>query len=529
MGAEIAAQSRSEPMTTGEPSPARRRYWNALAWTGVVVGAGLRFFQIGSKSLWFDEGYTAWMTNHPAKEIVRLIRADTAPPLFYVLLHGWTLVFGRSEAALRSMSAVFSAITLLFVLGIARRMLKGPAAVAAVIWLLVLGFHQQFYAQEARVYALMALLAVLTLDFVQRHLASNHRGWLIPICITLAASLYAHNIMALYVVATVPLWLLLPSHHSIARRLRDGSLVACGVVALYLPWLVTSLRSQVQMVGNHFWAEKLSLIPVFTITGWIAGIPRREDWNYVIYRYLRTSHALGDLPALFGPVLIVGVAVLAIAYQSGRGRRNAMALGSYLLLPPIAVAVYSVFRTPILIDKIFLPSATLMPVFLMMPLAMELSPRARKGVQIGVGVLLLVSVCTLVDYLINPQKEDWRSAAAAVREMPDARRLIVFVAEDGQLPFDFYYRYRPGEEPKGAPAGFFDVDPPRTMLQVTRPSDCHALERKIVAGNYDEVVLVLCHAPWGDANGYVRVMLDRHYPREVQKDLFLITICRYQP
>jgi hypothetical protein len=525
--AEAAVQSEMSP-SIADSAASRALYWKALAWIGVIFGTVLRFFQIGSKSLWFDEGYTAWMTDHRAVEIVRLIRADTAPPLFYLLLHGWTLLFGRSEAGLRSLSAVFSAMTLWLGFGIARRMLKEPAAVAVMVWLLVLGFHQQFYAQEARVYALMALLAVTALDLVQRHLAIDHRRSLIPISITLAASLYAHNMMAFYVAAAVPLWLLLPSHHSLKRRLIDGALAGCGVLVLYLPWMITSLRSQVLMVGGHFWAEKPGLIPVFTITGWIAGIPRREDWNYIIYKYLRTGHALGDLPAWFGPAVIAGAAVLSIGFQRGHGRRNALALASYLLLPPLLVMVYSFFRTPILIDKIFLPSATLMPVFLMIPLAMPLGPRVRMGVRIGAGAVLLISLWTMVDYMTNPQKEDWRGAATVVRQMPKRRRLIVFVAEDGQLPFDYYYRYRSDEKPTGAPAGFFDVDPPRTMLQVNQASDCDRLEKKTEDGGYDEIVLVLCHAPWGDAKGYVREILGRQFAREEHEDLFLITVYRYQ-
>ena len=37
-----------------------------------------------------------------------IIRADTAPPLYYILLRGWVRVFGFSESALRSMSALMS-------------------------------------------------------------------------------------------------------------------------------------------------------------------------------------------------------------------------------------------------------------------------------------------------------------------------------------------------------------------------------------------------------------------------------------
>ena len=68
-----------------------------------IVGIALRFRRLGANSLWFDEGYTAWMVSHPLRQIVRLIRYDTAPPLYYMALRAWVLVFGDSEAGLRSM------------------------------------------------------------------------------------------------------------------------------------------------------------------------------------------------------------------------------------------------------------------------------------------------------------------------------------------------------------------------------------------------------------------------------------------
>src|SRR5580658_805137 len=101
-------------------------YWWAVAWLGAAVGIFFRIYHLGAESLWFDEGYTAWMASHSPTEIVRLIRADTAPPLYYLLLHGWTVLFGRSESALRSLSTVSSILTLFIAMGIARRMLQNP-------------------------------------------------------------------------------------------------------------------------------------------------------------------------------------------------------------------------------------------------------------------------------------------------------------------------------------------------------------------------------------------------------------------
>ena len=507
----------------------RQTPWTRIAWAGVVIGIIARFVRLGAKSLWFDEGYTAWMVTHPVREIIRLVRADTAPPLYYILLRGWTEVFGHSEAGLRSMSAVCSALTILLVFAIGRRMLGSPAAVAGAIWLLVLGFHQQYFAQEARAYALMALLFVAAVYCVQRHLMVMHRRWLIPLIPIVAASLYTHNMMAFYIAALGLFWLLLPSSHSIKRRVMDGIVVAVAAVFLFFPWAIYSLPSQLRMVNASFWIERPTFANLGLILNWIAGVPRPDELNSVIYS-LHSPHALGSAPMWFGPILIL-VVIFSIR------RRDDAAMLVLLLFVPAAVAIYSLLRTPILMDKIFLPSATLMPLLFMMPLVRLLSPppvlrervRVRAAILpcVWIAILLLIAGAAFTQYWITPKNEDWRHAAALVQELPPARRLIVFVANDGQLPFDYYYRYRPEESATGAPAGFLERDPPRTMLRVQSDDDLQNLRSRIETEHYREVVLVQSHEVWGDPDGRVLKMLREIFPAEHRRDVYYVSVFQF--
>src|SRR6202453_5138421 len=167
------------PVTPAQKSKSRAPTAFLLTLLALLAALLLRTVHIGRESLWFDEGYTAWMVSHSPREIIRLILADTAPPLYYLLTHFWTEIFGNSETALRSLSAFFSLLTFLLALSIAKRILKNPAAVAAAAWLMALSFLQTWYARDARAYALMGLLGVASFDVLQRHLASNHRRWLI--------------------------------------------------------------------------------------------------------------------------------------------------------------------------------------------------------------------------------------------------------------------------------------------------------------------------------------------------------------
>src|SRR5580700_11126504 len=104
--------------------PRAKRIPEAIVLVAILCGIALRFAQLGKMSLWFDEGYTAWVASLSPTQIIRMIRVDTSPPLYYLLLRGWVGMFGHSEAAMRGLSALFSSAALLVFYGIARRLLR---------------------------------------------------------------------------------------------------------------------------------------------------------------------------------------------------------------------------------------------------------------------------------------------------------------------------------------------------------------------------------------------------------------------
>ena len=193
---------------------------------GNSCGAIARFHRIGAPSLWFDEGYTAWLTNHPPAEIIRLIRADTAPPLYYLLLHGWCRVFGRSEAALRGLSAALGVAGVPLVALIARRTVRAPAAVVAAAWLFALSFFQTWYSREARAYELASFVFGCALYATLRHLERPSWRWLLAAAAGVAVGLYVNNMVPLYAAGLAVAALLLPSRLPVRRRLRDGALLS---------------------------------------------------------------------------------------------------------------------------------------------------------------------------------------------------------------------------------------------------------------------------------------------------------------
>jgi hypothetical protein len=495
----------------------------------VIAGIGIRFWRLGRQSLWFDEGYTAWFVAHPPDQILRLVRADTAPPLYYFLLHQWTRYFGNSEAGLRSLSALFSSLTLILAVPIARRILVTPGAVALAVWLLAVGFHQPYYAQEARGYALMVLLFIAAVDCLQRHLTDRDRRRLVPISLLLAAALYTHNIMMAYLPAFFGAWLVFPSEHSFSRRVQDIGLTIFSMALLYSPWALFGLPAQLHLVGQGFWVKPPGTLDVLTLLGWLFDVPPYFSWNHFLAR-THIPLQVHSAPVVFGSLLIAASLAITFSHVRGTRLRNAFGLAFLVLAPFVLVTVYSLLRTPLLMDKLFLPSAALAPVLLIFPLSVELSRAARRAVLAGAMVVLLISLSTLVAYETVQKKEDWRGAARFVQALPPAQRLIAFVANDGQLPFDYYYHYLPDDEVTGVPAGFFDLDPPRAMMRLQSEHDLDGLRARLAAGSFDEVILVVSHVDWADPLWLTERLLEQTCREEARKRIDSeITIVQFEP
>ena len=165
---------------------------------------------------WIDEAIAVGIASHDLDEIPGLLRLDGSPPLYYLLLHGWMTLFGDGEAATRALSLVFAAATVPAAWWAAGR--RGAAIVAICPFL-------TYYAQEARMYTLVAILSlVATAAFVR------HRPVVFVVAMTLL--LYTHT-WGVFLFAGFAL-----------VSLRRGRLAPLAIVALlYVPW-VPSLAFQ---------------------------------------------------------------------------------------------------------------------------------------------------------------------------------------------------------------------------------------------------------------------------------------------
>ncbi|MBN1813017.1 MAG: glycosyltransferase family 39 protein [Anaerolineae bacterium] len=155
------------PMATGEPRNIACHSLRLLLLAIVALGAFLRLYQIGDNGLWIDEAFSIWMGQQPTGEMLGwLVRIDQHPPLYYLLLHLW-MHLGDDQAVVRAFSALCSTLTIPAIYLLGRRLSGQKLGLLAALILAVSPFHVHF-AQEARMYALMALNASLAMVALAR-------------------------------------------------------------------------------------------------------------------------------------------------------------------------------------------------------------------------------------------------------------------------------------------------------------------------------------------------------------------------
>jgi hypothetical protein len=158
-----------------------RRDVLALLCLALVMGVGafLRLWHIGSKSLWIDEAFSVWIGWQSIPEALSwLVRIDQHPPLYYVLLHAW-MRFGDDAATVRALSALLSALNVAVLYLLGRRLAGANVGLVAAAILSLSPFHVRF-AQEGRMYALLSLNASLATWALVR-LLTDGRAATVPV------------------------------------------------------------------------------------------------------------------------------------------------------------------------------------------------------------------------------------------------------------------------------------------------------------------------------------------------------------
>jgi mannosyltransferase len=393
-----------------------RAFWIVAGLT--TLAAVLRFATLGVQAYHHDEIVTASRIlrggfGH-AMDAVGF--SESAPPLYYALAWVWTQVTGTGEFGLRSLSAVAGVATVpvVYLVGLelrGRRTGLMAAALVAVNPMLL------WYSQEARAYALLALLCAVSLLYCVRALRRGRRRDFVLWGVASGLALATHYFAGFVVVAEI-LWLL--------RCRGRESLAGLGIIGLagllLAPLGIHQMSlDHAEWIGNFTLGHRLWETAATFVSGETTDIIARPE-----------RPILAVLP------LALGLAALALlVFRGDRDGRRAAAIPLSLSLAAIGIPLLIAVTSP---SKDFVLARNVLPALVPLLIAVAVGltlPAARRVGAIVAAALLAYSLgfCVWASFSPDLQRPDWDVVAAKVGEPEAPRATVTWVLGEASLRY----------------------------------------------------------------------------------------------
>lgn len=247
-------------------------------------------------------------------EIIQVTGQDFHPPAYYLLVHGFIKIFGASEW-IRLISVVGWLLTAIAVFFLVKNLVSRRLGVGAAV-LVGLSPILLTYAFEARAYALLALLSVMSAaTFWQR------RWGLYFLLGTIGV--YTHYYMWFILASQELYWLMFDR-----KQFWKVVGVFGGILLAQLPWLPT-LVSQVGSVAGDYW---------------IAPIGKLTHWEWLV----RVAGGDYDTPqrgVAVGTILVLLiVSLITVKWREKKYPKAYWFLWLWLVVPVVLPTLISVYR-----------------------------------------------------------------------------------------------------------------------------------------------------------------------------------------
>jgi 4-amino-4-deoxy-L-arabinose transferase-like glycosyltransferase len=407
-------------ITAPTPTTPRGRSLAYLLVAGILIFAlFIRLWHIDRESFWADEGWTMLLAKGPTlADVVITMADDQHPPIYFMLARVWMSLFGANgdhEIIIRLLSAFASLLAIAGMYRLATDHFSVGAGFAAAL-LLALADNEIMLAREARHYALMSALAILSSLAYLRYSRRPSRGSGLVWFGCSVLLFYTHYLAALlFVVQGLHALLLVRP----IRRLADVWLRLAFVGLAWLPWLpVFIAQSQIRYTR-----------PILSQS---ASPNTPETFQMV------RGDLLGSQYGFTIGLLLLGL--VYVAYKNGNARlrwqplRPTVYLGLWVLFPVVFIVAINP-RFPILTTRNFL---LVTPAILLL-VGHGLMNLDRMARRLALTVLVIMALLTVDAY---HRKPPWREVASDIlRYRQAAEPVLMDVWTD-----DFALRYHLGRK-----------------------------------------------------------------------------------
>lgn len=406
----------------------------------IMLGAALRFYDLGAESYWYDEVIMLNLAGGDLESI--LVEAqDGRSPVYVLLAHFGAQVFGTSETATRFLSALagIASIALMYAVGC---QLFGKRVGLLSAFLMTISEFQIRYSQEYRCYSLFVLMTLFSFFFFVKALKDKKPSHFVLYVLASILLFYNHTFGVFVLVAQGLYFLLQWNRYEKVR----GPWLLCQIFVLLAiaPGLLVALRKVITGTsGVMNWVPDPPLwLPLITVGRYVFPGRHYPGWGTLI-----AGMAFGLIGTLFFATRqgkrqwLASVSGLVSATRDLLNRSNELLLVACWLLCPILIPfVLSKIVGPMYTKKYTISASPALYLFLALGM---ITVREVVPEFVSLGLLAILIAPGLHEYYVWDIKEQWREVAAYVEENTEQDDMVVLIdSERGvrRRAFCWYYR-----------------------------------------------------------------------------------------
>src|SRR3989344_5663696 len=404
------------------PNPINNKTFLFCLFLIILLGVGLRFYDLTAESLWTDEMISLiHLRAENAKELIdSVIYAELMPPGYFLMLQSWANYFGESEFSLRFLSVLFDCFSIILVYLLGKKVFNQKVGLLSAL-VFSTTMLPIVYAQEARPYALFGFLVLLSsylfLCLYQNDLGSKRKYYFLRYTLVNAVSLYI-NYLALFELLFHLLIFLFFFYFQSKSSLKTQIFSFISTFILFLPGM------------QILYLQALIRHPILQKTLILRGVPEFLS-NLGILFYL--------LPLIISLFFFVFGFYIFKKYLILRFKQE------YLVRTILFFALLLGIVHLILLETILRSFALIRHSFFTFPFfiillawaVLKIKPNQRK--LTAILIILLFNSYTLLVYYTETTKAPWAEAVNFISEHSDQNILILFDRSGSNvLLYDYY-------------------------------------------------------------------------------------------
>jgi mannosyltransferase len=233
---------------------------NAILFSIILIKLTIGLSVIDFHSIDLDEPFSIFHSQKSLVELFDLFKSENNPPLHFILLHFWQSLFGDSIVSVRSLSLIFSVLTIPIFWQVGKRINPITAPIMLCIFFVFSDYHH-FHSIEARTYSLLVFLYSALILCLQNIILDSNKDTKQYVLLTSINILlfYTHYIFPFILLSELALLILFHKSFSIRKSI-IGALFFLGAV---VPWISVLMTRSKTVNTSGTWVPDAQLSELY--------------------------------------------------------------------------------------------------------------------------------------------------------------------------------------------------------------------------------------------------------------------------